>query len=413
MAFALSLWTLASYICLVLASWLLAWAVYYHSTRTHIPSGIKEPVKLRAFTLALNFLFGLGLFLEKLGICSQVQVIRIAFDGIPPGTDSNLLIKDLFFEHVPVRLYQPISPPPAGNMTGILYIHGGVGQFGSIRAYERVCRYLARSSNSVVVNIGYRLSPEFPPPTQSQDCRTAAVHFLKHAEDYGVDPQRIVIGGDSSGATGAAALCQELVGRVDLPRVRAQVLIYPFLQAVDFNLPSYQQNHSVPVLFKKRAVSLGFKYFKVKTHEIARIMNSAHVPEDLKVKYKKWVRADHIPDEFKTGGYVPAETDPFSEELYELSKQALETWFSPLLAEDEIIRQLPETFLLTCQYDVLRDDGLLYKKRLEDNGVPVTWLHLKDGFHGIVYLIDLWLLEFQATRDAMEDVIDFLCGLSK
>ncbi|KAL8198551.1 UNVERIFIED_CONTAM: hypothetical protein K2H54_015718 [Gekko kuhli] len=281
------------------------------------------------------------------------------------------------------------------------------------RAYERVCRYLARSSNSVVVGIGFRLSPEYPPPIQSEDCLTAAGHFLKYAKDYGVDPNCIVVAGDSSGATGAAALCQQLVGRVDLPRIRAQVLLYPFVQAVDFNLPSYQQNHSVPILFKKRAISLGFKYFKMKDIDIARLMQNAHIPENMRVKYKKWVSADHIPDEFKVRGYVPVEPAPFSVELYELAKPALETWFSPLLAEDEIIRQLPETFLLTCEYDVLRDDGLLYKKRLEDNGVPVTWLHLKDGFHGIVFPIDFGPPEFRSTRSSMKHITHFLCGLSK
>ncbi|XP_060115079.1 arylacetamide deacetylase-like 4 [Heteronotia binoei] len=407
------LWTLASYICIVLTSWLLAWTVYYDLTRTHIPPGIKEHAKLRAFNLLLNFTFGLGLFLEKLGICSQTKLMRIAFDGVPPKKDSRLLIKDLFFEHVPVRVYWPNSPSPAGNRRGLIYIHGGVGQVGSIRAYERVCRHLARKSHSVVVNVGYRLSPEYPPPIQSQDCLTAAVHFLQNAKDYGVDPNCIVVGGDSSGATGAAALCQELVDRADLPRVRAQVLIYPFLQAIDFNLPSYQQNHSVPILFKKRAITLGFKYFRVKTNDIARIMKNAHVPEELRVKYKKWVSADHIPDEFKARSYVHTAPAPFSEELYELTKPALETWFSPLLAEDEIIRQLPETFLLTCEYDVLRDDGLLYKKRLEDNGVPVTWHHLKDGFHGIAFLIDFGPSEFRSTRSGMKNIIHFLHGLSK
>ncbi|KAK9405587.1 hypothetical protein NXF25_004361 [Crotalus adamanteus] len=64
------------------------------------------------------------------------------------------------------------------------------------------------------------------------------------------------------------------------------------------------------------------------------------------------------------------------------------------MAEDAVIQQFPETFLLTCEYDIFRDDGLLYKKRLEDNGVPVTWLHLKDGFHGITLLIDMGSIQF-------------------
>ncbi|XP_054857540.1 arylacetamide deacetylase-like 4 [Eublepharis macularius] len=413
MAFAEILWMLVSYTCIFLISLLLAWTVYYDFTRTHIPAGMKEGGKLRAFNLIMNFSFGLGLFLEKLGVCSKIKFLRISFDGIPPMKDSKLLIKNMFFEHVPVRVYWPKTPSPAGNRRGLIYLHGGVGQIGSLRSYERVCRYLARESNSVVVNIGYRLSPEYRPPIQIQDCFTAIIYFLKNAKDYGVDPNSIVIGGDSSGATLAAGICQDLVSRTDLPRPRAQILLYPFLQALDFSLPSYQQNHSIPILFKKRAISLGLSYFYPKTDGVAGIMKNAHVPEKLRVKYKKWISADHVPDEFKVRGYVPAEPAPFSEELYQLCQPGFQSKYSPLIAEDEIIRQVPEAYILTCEYDVVRDDGLLYKKRLEDNGVRVTWHHLKDGFHGIAFVIDYGPLQFQGTQIAMENVIHFLHGLSK
>ncbi|KAG8144297.1 hypothetical protein E2320_012825 [Naja naja] len=78
----------------------------------------------------------------------------------------------------------------------------------------------------------------------------------------------------------------------------------------------------------------------------------------------------------------------------------------PALAEDAI-PHFPETLLLT-QYDIFRDNGLLYKKRLEENGVPVTWHHLKDGFHGICLLTSLGPLEFPSTRKSMKSIIRFL-----
>uniref|UniRef100_A0ACB8EDZ3 Uncharacterized protein n=1 Tax=Sphaerodactylus townsendi TaxID=933632 RepID=A0ACB8EDZ3_9SAUR len=355
-----------------------------------------------------------GHYLEKLGICSQIAVLRLVFNGVPSMNDPKLYIKNLYFEHVPVRVYWPKLSTPVGNLRGIIYLHGGIGVVGSIKAYERVCRYLAKESESVVVCIGYRLSPEHPPPVQSQDSLTAALYFLKNARFYAVNPNRIIVAGDSSGATMAAALCQELAVRRDVPRIQAQILLYPFLQAVDFTLPSYQQNHSIPILFKKRAVKLAFQYFtQAFKLDLMGVLNSAHVSEDMKAKCKKWISADLIPDEFKVRGYVPTKPAPYSEQLGELCKPALETWFSPLLAEDEVIRQLPETFLLTCEYDILRDDGLLYKKRLEDNGVPVTWHHVKDGFHGIAYLVSLGPLQFPSTKIAMNSVIRFICGLPK
>jgi len=69
--------------------------------------------------------------LETLGICSDLSLLRLVVDGIPPWRDSNLLIKDLVVDEVPLRIYQP-KWPPAGKRRGILYFHGGAGTFGSI-----------------------------------------------------------------------------------------------------------------------------------------------------------------------------------------------------------------------------------------------------------------------------------------
>ncbi|NXG59145.1 ADCL4 protein, partial [Hemiprocne comata] len=253
-------------------------------------------------------------------------------------------------------------------------------------AYERTCRYFARKSNSVVVSVGYRLAPKHPYPTQFEDCLTATIHFMRTAQEYGVDPSRIIICGDSSGGTLTAAVAQALGNRRDLPKLRAQILIYPFLQCVDFNLPSYQQNEGVPILLKERTVALGLKYLNKDLSVMEAMLKGCHVPEDLQLKYQKWVSPDYLPHEFRTRGYKPSTRHPFSKEVYTVIKPMFEPVFSPLLAEDSAIVRLPEAFILTCEFDVLRDDGLLYKKRLEDHGIKVTWCHLQEGFHGTVFL---------------------------
>ncbi|XP_061457589.1 arylacetamide deacetylase-like 4 [Rhineura floridana] len=401
----LALLTLMSclFLCLVVL-------IYKDVRRTDLPSGVCGPAKLFFVSINVHAVFRVALLLEKLGICHKSKIFRVAFNGIPPMKDSRLIIKDLVFDEVPVRLYCPKTSTPE-NRRGMIYLHGGVAIFGSIRGYERVCRYIARESNSVVVSVGFRLAPEHLYPVPVLDCCTAAIHFLKNAKDYGVDPNHIAIGGDSSGGTFAAVVCQELVTRVDLPRMQAQIMVYPFLQAVDFSLPSHQQNHSVPMLFKKWAIRLGFEYVTGKISNIDEFMRNAHVPEDMRMKYRKWISADNIPEEFKVRGYVPEVPAPFSEHLYETCQPVFEPRFSPLLAEYTVIEQLPETFILTCEYDVMRDDGLLYKKRLEDNGVPVTWHHVQDGFHGMISFIDYGPLEFQNSRTSLQHLTHFLESL--
>ncbi|NXU50018.1 ADCL4 protein, partial [Turnix velox] len=293
--------------------------------------------------------------------------------------DSKLFIKDLHFDEVPVRIYLP-KAPSASKRRGVIFFHGGCGMFGSIRSYERICRYIARKSDSVVVSVGYRLSPENKYPAQTEDCLTATVHFLKAAENYGVDPTRIIACGDSAGGTFAASVCQELVNRSDLPKIRAQILIYPFLQALNFQLPSHQLNAAIAFLPRDRTVHFILKYLNKDCSMRDAVIAGSHVPESMYLKYRKWISPDLIPERFKEG-YKPPLPASFLPHVYEETKELFETRLSPLLAEDSVLCCLPETCIITCQHDILRDDGLLYKKRLEDNKVKVNWNHVEEGFH--------------------------------
>ncbi|XP_067328895.1 arylacetamide deacetylase-like 4 [Anolis sagrei] len=409
MAFLATLGMLVLYASLFILAFGVSWAIYYDQTRIHIPPGIKHPYNLRLYHSFLQFL-GLGaVACEKLGICHRYKAFATFYKAIPLKKSPALIIKSLLFEDIPVRVYWPKAI--SGNRKGVVLIAEGAGLFGNINMCDTRCCCIAEATNSVVVCIGFRLAPDHPFPIPVMDCCTATIHFLKNAEEYGVDPNRIVVFGESSGGTFAAAVCQHLATKKDLPKLRGQVLIYPFLQAIDFNLPSYQQNHSVPILFKKRTLIFGMTYLTGKRTNVEGLMKNAHVPKHLWAKYRKWINPDYIPEEFKARGYVPMEPAPFSQELYEICKECINPMFSPLLAEDDIIRQLPKTFLLTCEYDVVRDDGLLYKKRLEDNGVPVTWYHIKEGFHGILADYGKWILEYPTVRSHYQHVIHFLNNL--
>ncbi|XP_070615744.1 arylacetamide deacetylase-like 4 [Erythrolamprus reginae] len=401
------LWTLARHFSIWVTLLLLAWTLYYDFTRTQIPPGISQGAKLRLMNLTMSLVLRLALVLEKLGLCHKYVLWRLIMDGFPPGRAPDLTIQEVLFDAVPVRIYWP-RRAGAGPKRGLVWVHGGLGLFGSSRAYERFCRFIAQTSNTVVVCIRYPLAPEHPYPAQQRSCYAAVSHFLKNAGAYGVDPQRVVLAGDSSGASIVAAISQQLVTRADLPPARGHLLLYPFLQALDFNLPSYQQNHSVPILFKKRVIRLGMLYLTGRNINVDGIMGNAHVPQELRAKYRKWISAELLPEEFRASVGEPFAPSPFSEELYQECKRALEPMFSPLLAEDAVVQKFPETFLLTCEYDVFRDDGLLYKKRLEENSVPVTWHHVKDGFHGICLLTGLGPLEFPSTSKSLGSVIQFL-----
>ncbi|XP_025929931.1 arylacetamide deacetylase-like 3 [Apteryx rowi] len=384
--------------------------IQFDYSNPSIPPGVNHEGKLRIILASVISISAMGRLLEMMGVFSQIAFTRYVCAGqrLPP--DPRLRVSEVAFARVPVRLYRP-RVPPAGLRAGTIFFHGGGWLYGSVDSHEKICRYLARETDSVVVSVGYRLAPEHKYPAAYEDCLNATVHFMKNIEHYGVDPARIIVSGDSAGGNLAAAVSQTLASRPDLPKLRAQILIYPGLQVLDFNLPSYQQNRGVPLLFQECAAFCVLQYLNGDASHVEEVLEGSHIPADIRLKYRKWVSPDNIPEQFKVRGYKPHVLLECATEVYEAGKRFCEPNLCPLLAEDAVVQQLPETFILTCEYDMLRDDGLLYKKRLEDSGVPVTWYHLEDGFHGIISLHDYSVFSFPAGKRGLDSIVNFIRGL--
>ncbi|KAL8198543.1 UNVERIFIED_CONTAM: hypothetical protein K2H54_015573 [Gekko kuhli] len=326
-----------------------------------------------------------------------------------PRLDPSLFAKDLLFDGIPVRVYQP-KAPSAGRRKGMVLFHGGAGLAGNIDFYQDISGRIAKEADVVLVAVSYGLSPEHPYPSQYKQCLAATAHFMQNAEVYGVDPSQIIIFGDSAGGNFTSVVAQQLTKRPDLPKLRAQALIYAGVQALDFNLPSYVQNATMPFLTQENVIDFGLQYFIKDPALKGDILKGSHVPDDFRLKYRKWVSANNIPEEFKRG-YREVPLAPYKPEIYKQFPELLEETFSSIFAEDHVIKQLPETFIVTCEYDVFRDDNLLYKKRLEDCGVKVRWFHAEQGFHGVINLADNGIFTFPAGVEIVDSIIDFVKSL--
>ncbi|XP_063001317.1 arylacetamide deacetylase-like 4 [Elgaria multicarinata webbii] len=388
---------------------LLAWTTLYYLSTAEFPHDICDPHRLKCVYFGSIMLFSMDYILWKIGLCNQYSFVKFMENAPPSFKDPNLSIKHLHVEGIPVRLYQ--SKAPQNAQRGVLFLHGGAGTLGSLDFYERMCRYISKKSDSVVLSVGYSLVPEQPYPVQFQQCLDVTIHFMKHAEDYGADPDRIIISGDSFGGLLAASICQIIALRDDVPKLHSQVLIYPSLQAVKFNLPSFRQNAHVPLLIQRQFVTFALKYIQKNVTLLDAVLGGTHVPKDIKIKYSKWLDTENIPEEFKVREIQASGPRHSFGDLAELIDQLCGPLLSPLLVEDAIIRQLPQTFILTNQYDVLRDDGILYRRRLEDNGVPVLWHHIEDGFHGNLNLFNYWLLEFSCCKGGMDSIVNYIRSL--
>ena len=125
------------------------------------------------------------------------------------------------------RLYAPANDATE-YLPGFVLFHGGGMVGGSIETHDRVAAALAQTTGCRLVSVDYRLSPEHPFPAAIEDAVAATGWVSAHARSLGIDAEKLVVGGDSAGATLAAVVCQQAL-RSGGPAISAQCLICPVL----------------------------------------------------------------------------------------------------------------------------------------------------------------------------------------
>lgn len=309
------------------------------------------------------------------------------FQSVPPTSDENVTVRDTTFNDIPVRIYVP-QRKPKSLRRGLFYIHGGGWCWGSnaYESYDLLSRWTADRLDAVIVSTNYRLAPKYHFPVQFEDVYTALKWFLHPnvLENYGVDPRRVGISGDSAGGNLAAAVTQQLLEDPDVKiKLKVQSLIYPALQNFDMDLPSYRENSHFPILSKSLMVRFWSEYFTTDRSLEKAMLSNQHIPLESIHQFKLVNWSSLLPEKFKKGHIYKTPTHG-SSELAKKYPGFLDVKASPLLADDNKLRNLPLTYIITCQYDVLRDDGLMYVTRLRNSGVQVVHSHVEGAFHGTV-----------------------------
>lgn len=369
-------------ILLLLVGILGAYYVY-----TPLPDNIEEPWRLVWVNTQMKTMVNLGLFAELLGINHFINIMMLflSFQEVPPTSDEKITVMETTFNNVPVRIYIPTRKSEALRR-GLFYIHGGGWCIGSAALfdYDFLSRRTVDRLDAVVISTNYRLAPKYHFPNQFEDVYNAVRWFLRQdvLDKYGVDPKRIGISGDSAGGNLAAAVAQQLIDDPDVKiKLKTQSLIYPALQSLDMDLPSYRENSHAPILPKSLMVRFWSEYFTTnRSLETAMFFNQHVALESSHLfNFVNW--SSLLPEKFKKGHIYNNPTYGTSE-LAKKYPGFLDVRAAPLLADDSKLRSLPLTYVITCQYDVLRDDGIMYVTRLRNTGVRVTHNHIEDGFHG-------------------------------
>ena len=257
---------------------------------------------------------------------------------------------------VPVRLYFPSEEAMSGEPVDgekypvLLFFHGGGWVTESVENYDRVCSRMAQFTGHIVMSVEYRLSPEYHFPVPLEDCYAAAKALYTGRLILPADPDRITIIGDSAGGNLAAAVCLLARERGEF-MPRKQILIYPALNncyTEESPYRSVQENGE------------GYLLTAVKMEDYLKLYESS--PDDRQNPY-----------------------------------------FAPILEKD--LSHMPDTLILTAEFDPLRDEGEAYGKRLEEAGNYVEVHRIPEALHGY-FALGIRFLHVQESFEIMNKFLE-------
>ncbi|TLF96750.1 alpha/beta hydrolase [Nocardia cyriacigeorgica] len=241
-----------------------------------------------------------------------------------------------------VRVYRPAASS-AGPVPLIVFAHGGGFVFCDLDTHDGLCRSMANGVGAVVVSVDYRLAPEHRWPTAAEDVYATTLWAVEHAREFGADPARLAVAGDSAGGNLAAVVALMARDRGG-PAITAQALLYPVL-AADFGTDSYTR--------------FGEGFYNTRAA-------------------MSWYWDQYVPD-------LADRTHPYA---------------SPAAAD---LAGLPPAIVVTAGCDPLRSEGDAYAHALAEAGVTTVHRCYEGAIHGFMTMPVLELAG-QACKDVWADL---------
>ncbi|WP_434680543.1 alpha/beta hydrolase [Pseudomonas sp. R1-18] len=229
---------------------------------------------------------------------------------------------DVGGQKVALKIVRPAKVK--GDLPVFMFFHGGGWVLGDFPTHQRLIRDLVVGSGAVAVYVDYTPSPEAQYPTAINQAYAATRWVAENGKQIGVDGSRLAVAGNSVGGNMAAVVAL-MAKEQKAPALRFQLLLWPVTDA-SFDDGSYQQF--------------------AEGHFLTRNM-------------MKWFWDNYTTD----------------------AGQRAQIHASPLRATTEQLRGLPAALVQTAEFDVLRDEGEAYARKLDAAGVPVTAVRYNGMIH--------------------------------
>ena len=265
--------------------------------------------------------------LESLGAHGARDFANQMNAGRPPGRPVGEVLDGTLPGAAGPLAWRLYRPATPGPHPIVVYFHGGGWVLGDRASDEPFCRDLCRRSDMIFVSVDYRHAPEHRFPAAAEDGYTALQWIAAHATQLGGSGP-VLVAGWSAGGNIAAVACQLARDRGG-PPIAGQLLVCPVTDCT-LDRRSYHDN--------------------------------------------------------ATGYFLTSSLMSWFWDLYCSPAERLDPRASPLRGR---LKGLPPAFVVTGEFDPLRDEGVAYAEGLAAAGVPVEQLQARGHFHASFTMVDI------------------------
>ena len=247
----------------------------------------------------------------------------------------------------------------------LVWYHGGGWVLGDMPSDHAFCLRFAKELDFIIVNVDYRLAPEYVFPTAIEDSYQAFRWVVRNIHQYGGDKKRVILAGESAGGNLASAVMTKYLHEKEKKGI--------------------QPIHASPV------IGLYLVY-----PVLAPFSN---------------LSSPNVMQYAKTSGMLSLQSMENMRALYSGSRNATVRYndlYAPLLTPDATLKCYPPTLFVLAKYDVLTEESEIFAKKLRQHNIAANILMYNSSIHAFFGRELISPVAPQALKDSTGELLKLL-----